>query len=83
MPDITNLRNYVYESHDGEGSSVYHIEGSVAFKEQASVSFPAAMLSASPVDSNKNPDHVKQGGRVTVGPVAYRVEPLAPRRLLG
>ncbi|RBR26811.1 uncharacterized protein FIESC28_00392 [Fusarium coffeatum] len=34
VPDLTQLKNYVYESHGGSGSFVYHIETGVAYKAQ-------------------------------------------------
>ncbi|RSL79299.1 hypothetical protein CEP52_017540 [Fusarium oligoseptatum] len=35
IPELRDLKNYVYESHGGSGSFVYHIETGVAFKAQS------------------------------------------------
>ncbi|KAK9420104.1 putative Peptidase S8/S53 domain-containing protein [Seiridium unicorne] len=34
VPDISKLKNYVYESHQGEGIYIYHVEQGVAYKTQ-------------------------------------------------
>ncbi|KAK9774038.1 putative Peptidase S8/S53 domain-containing protein [Seiridium cardinale] len=39
VPDLNRLENYVYESHQGDGIYVYHIEYGVAYKSQ-SAEFP-------------------------------------------
>jgi hypothetical protein len=38
IPEVDDLRNYVYEAHQGGASFVYHIETGVAFKVQTQVS---------------------------------------------
>ncbi|KAK9770403.1 putative Peptidase S8/S53 domain-containing protein [Seiridium cardinale] len=53
--DLNKLTNYVYESHQGDGSYVYHMELGVAFKNQAS-EFPNVV----PDQQHLQPDLAKQ-----------------------
>ncbi|KAH6665597.1 hypothetical protein B0J14DRAFT_605448 [Halenospora varia] len=34
IPDVKNLKNYVYESNEGTNSFIYHLEEGVAYKSQ-------------------------------------------------
>ncbi|KAH7194399.1 peptidase S8/S53 domain-containing protein [Fusarium oxysporum] len=58
IPDIIDLKNYVYESRAGRSSYVYHIETGVAFKAQ-SQEFPNVaskhLLTKNATKNNKEP----------------------------
>ncbi|CZR66019.1 uncharacterized protein PAC_15919 [Phialocephala subalpina] len=57
IPDVKNLKNYVYESNSGKNSFVYHIEGGVAFKKQSN-EFPNVV----PDDQHLQTDIAKDHG---------------------